>query len=41
MIKFIADVALVSLILLAVTLCFIMPIIVYAAIKDLKNRGEK
>jgi hypothetical protein len=41
MIKFIADVALVSLILLAVTLCFIMPIIVYAAIKDLKNRGAK
>jgi hypothetical protein len=40
-IEFLANVALVGHVLLAVGLCVIMPLIVFAAIKDLKNRGAK
>jgi len=41
MIEFLANLALVGLVLLAVGLCVIMPLIVFAAIKDLKERGAK
>lgn len=41
MIEFLANVALVGIVLLTVGLCVIMPLIVFAAIKDLKNRGAK
>ncbi len=41
MIEFLANIALVAIIVLALSLCVIMPLIVFAAIKDLKNRGAK
>lgn len=41
MIEFIGNVSLVFLTLVAVSLCVFMPLLVFAAIKDLKNRGEK
>jgi hypothetical protein len=41
MIEFLATAALVMLIVLAIGLSIIMPLIVFAAILDLKNRGQK
>lgn len=41
MIELLANLALVGLVLLAVGLCVLMPLLVFAAIKDLKERGEK
>jgi hypothetical protein len=41
MIEFVANVSLVFLTLVAVSLCVIMPLIVFAAIKDLRDRGSK
>jgi len=40
-IELLANVALTLIVLLAVGLCVFMPLLVFAAIKDLKNRGEK
>ena len=37
----IANVTLALVVLLAVGLCVFMPLLVFAAIKDLKNRGAK
>jgi hypothetical protein len=41
MIEFLATAALVMLVVLAIGLSIIMPLIVFAAILDLKNRGAK
>lgn len=41
MIEVVANLALATLVVLALSLCVIMPLIVFAAIKDLKNRGAK
>ena len=41
MIEFLVTVALIMLIVLSVGLSIILPLIVFAAVLDLKNRGEK
>ena len=40
-IELLGNIMLVALIVIAIGLCVIMPLIVFAAIKDLKNRGAK
>jgi hypothetical protein len=41
MIELLANLALATLVVLAVSLCVLMPLLVFVAIKDLKNRGAK
>jgi hypothetical protein len=41
MIEFLATTALVMLVVLSIGLSVILPLIVFAAVLDLKNRGEK
>ena len=41
MIEFLANIALVMLVVLSIGLSVILPLIVFAAVLDLKNRGEK
>ena len=41
MIEFLATASLVMLVVLAIGLSIILPLIVFAAVLDLKNRGEK
>jgi hypothetical protein len=41
MIEVLANLALATLVVLAVSLCVLMPLLVFAAIKDLKERGAK